>query len=166
MDRIIKKVESAFIKTNLPELSPGDNVKVILKVVEEGKTRLQVYQGVIISIQGEGMGKTIKVRKISYGVGVERVFPLHSPNIDSIEIIKRGAPRRAKLFYLRERVGKRALKVKTKTRSLVDAMGDTTVDAVTENPAPVSQAPEAPESVKVDTETKVENPPTEEAKPN
>ncbi len=113
MERIIKKIEEPYLKTRLPVIEPGDTVKVVTKVVEGDKSRLQAFEGVVISVQGEGLGKTVKVRKISYGVGVERTFPVHSPNIDSFEIIKKGSPRRAKLYYLRDRVGKRALKVRT-----------------------------------------------------
>lgn len=113
MERIIKKIEEPYLKTRLPVIEPGDTVKVVTKVIEGDKSRLQAFEGVVISVQGEGLGKTVKVRKISYGVGVERTFPVHSPNVDSFEIIKKGSPRRAKLYYLRDRVGKRALKVKT-----------------------------------------------------
>lgn len=113
MERIIKKIEEPYLKTRLPIIEPGDTVKVVTKVIEGDKSRLQAFEGVVISVQGEGLGKTVKVRKISYGIGVERTFPVHSPNVDSFEIIKKGSPRRAKLYYLRDRVGKRALKVKT-----------------------------------------------------
>ena len=97
------------IKEDIPSFKAGDTVSVGVKVIEGEKSRVQIFKGVVIAISsGEGASKTFKVRKISNGVGVERIFPLHSPNLDTIEIIKRGKVRRAKLYYLRERKGKAA----------------------------------------------------------
>jgi large subunit ribosomal protein L19 len=93
---------------NIPDISPGDTVKVSLKIVEGGKERIQTYQGVVIKLQGGGAGASFTVRRIAYGVGVERTFPLHSPRIEKVEIIRHGKVRRAKLFYLRGRSGKAA----------------------------------------------------------
>ena len=100
------------VKEDIPSFKAGDTVSVGVKVIEGEKSRVQIFKGVVIAISsGEGASKTFTVRKISNGVGVERIFPLHSPNLDSIEIIKRGKVRRAKLYYLRERKG-RAAKIK------------------------------------------------------
>jgi large subunit ribosomal protein L19 len=102
------KVESAFLKTELPDFRPGDTVKVHVRVIEGKKERIQVFQGVAISRRGGGTRASFTVRKISGGIGVERVFPLHSPVIDRIEVVRRGKVRRAKLYYLRELRGKAA----------------------------------------------------------
>jgi large subunit ribosomal protein L19 len=113
MDHLIRGVESSRLKTDLPDFRPGDTVKVNFQVKEGDKVRIQVFQGVVIARRGSGTGETFVVRKISGGVGVERVFPLHSPKIDSLEVIRAGKVRRAKLFYLREKTGK-ASRIKEK----------------------------------------------------
>lgn len=110
---IIKSIENEQLKTDLPELCIGDNVKVHVKVVEGTRERLQVFEGTIIRKKGGGLNETFTVRRVAYGVGVERTFPVHSPRIDHIEISRKGKVRRAKLYYLRDRVGK-ATKVKEK----------------------------------------------------
>ncbi len=110
MDKI-KLVEAAFVKSDLPEFKVGDVLNVHVRVVEGEKERIQQYQGIVIGRRGEGMGATFTVRKVSDGVGVERILPLHSPKIDHIEIVRKGQVRRAKLYYLRDRIGK-ASKVK------------------------------------------------------
>jgi len=101
-------VDKAYLRSDLPEFRPGDTVKVHVRVVEAGRERTQVFQGVVIRRQGGGLQETFTVRKISFGVGVERTFPLHSPSIARLEIVSRGHVRRAKLYYLRERRGKKA----------------------------------------------------------
>ncbi|MEM7341258.1 MAG: 50S ribosomal protein L19 [Actinomycetota bacterium] len=106
-------VEQDQLKADIPEFAPGDTVKVHVKVVEGNRERVQVFEGVVIARRGSGIGETFTVRKLSFGVGVERCFPLHSPIIDKIERVTRGDVRRAKLYYLRDRVGK-AAKVKEK----------------------------------------------------
>ena len=106
-------VEKAQLRDDVPDFAPGDTVKVHVKVVEGNRERVQVFQGVVIGRKGEGARETFTVRKLSFGVGVERIFPLHSPIIDKIELTTRGDVRRAKLYYLRDRVGKSA-KVKEK----------------------------------------------------
>ena len=93
---------------NYPDFRPGDNVVVSYKIIEGAKERIQDYRGDVIQISGEGLNKTFTVRKISNGVGVERIFPLSSPNIAEVKVLKHGKVRRAKLYYLRERVGKKA----------------------------------------------------------
>lgn len=97
----------------VPDFAPGDSLKVHVKVSEGGRERVQVFQGVVLKRQGSGARETFTVRKVSFGVGVERTFPVHSPVIDKIEVVSRGDVRRAKLYYLRDRVGK-AAKIKEK----------------------------------------------------
>ena len=101
-------VDAPYLRTDLPEFRPGDTVKVHVRVVEAGRERIQVFQGVVIRRQGGGLQETFTVRKISFGVGVERTFPLHSPSIGKLEVVSRGHVRRARLYYLRERRGKKA----------------------------------------------------------
>ena len=108
---IISAIEAKQIKENAENLSVGDTVKVFLKIVEGTTERVQVFEGIVIAKNNSGVRKTFTVRKISYGVGVERIFPMHSPRIEKIEVVRRGRVRRAKLYYLRSRVGK-AAKVK------------------------------------------------------
>ncbi|QDX25557.1 50S ribosomal protein L19 [Sphingomonas suaedae] len=103
-----ENVEKFLADKKIPEFRPGDTVKVGVKVVEGERTRVQNYEGVCIARANKGMGSNFTVRKISFGEGVERVFPLYSPNIDSIEVVRRGVVRRAKLYYLRGRTGKSA----------------------------------------------------------
>ncbi|HCX65016.1 MAG TPA: 50S ribosomal protein L19 [Eubacteriaceae bacterium] len=104
----IKEIENELLKKDLPEFGPGDSVRVHVKVVEGKRERIQVFEGVVLKRQNGGIRETFTVRKISSGVGVERTFPIHSPRIDKIEVIRKGKVRRAKLFYLRDRIGKAA----------------------------------------------------------
>jgi large subunit ribosomal protein L19 len=106
-------VDSQSLRTDIPHFGPGDEVKVHVKVVEGNKERVQVFQGNIIRRQGGGVHETYTVRKLSYGVGVERTFPMHAPTVVKVEVLKRGDVRRAKLYYVRDRIGKRA-KIKEK----------------------------------------------------
>jgi large subunit ribosomal protein L19 len=101
-------IDQSSLRHDVPDFAPGDTLKVHVKVVEGNKERVQVFQGVVIRRQGGGLQETFTVRKLSNSVGVERTFPLHSPIIDHIEVFTRGDVRRAKLYYLRDRVGKRA----------------------------------------------------------
>lgn len=110
---IIKNITEEQIRTDLPQLNIGDTVKVYFKVIEGTRERVQMFEGTIISKKGAGVSETFTVRRISYGVGVERVFPVNSPKIDKIEVSRTGKVRRAKLYYLRDRVGK-ATKVREK----------------------------------------------------
>ena len=105
---IIKKIEQEQLKQDVAEFNVGDSVKVHTRVVEGGKERLQIFAGLVIAKRGTGVNAAFTVRKISYGEGVERVFPLLSPNVDRVEVLKRGKVRRAKLYYLRDRRGKSA----------------------------------------------------------
>ena len=108
MSNIISELEKEQIRTDLPEIEVGDTVRVFVKVIEGNRERLQNFEGVIIKIQGGGVRKSFTVRRISYGVGVERTFPYNSPRIGRIELVRHGVVRRAKLYYLRERSGKSA----------------------------------------------------------
>ena len=113
MNPIIKNLEAEYTTRELPEMNPGDTVKVFCRIVEGNKERIQAYEGAIIAEHGSGINKTITVRKVFQGVGVERVFPVHSPSVAKVELVRKGQVRRAKLYYLRDRVGK-AAKVKEK----------------------------------------------------
>ena len=110
--KILKKVEDKYYK-EVPDVNVGDTVELHMKIKEGNKERTQVFKGVVISIKGVGLNKNLVVRKISYGVGVEKIVPLHSPNLEKIKVVTKGNTRRAKLYYMRERVGKKAMKVKT-----------------------------------------------------
>lgn len=105
---VIKSVEMAHIKDHVPQFGPGDRVRVHVKVVEGGRERVQAFEGVVIRRRGGGLSETFTVRRISYGVGVERTFPVHSPRVDKIEVLRRGQVRRARLYYLRSLRGKAA----------------------------------------------------------
>jgi large subunit ribosomal protein L19 len=113
--QITDVVERAQLRDDLPDFRPGDTVKVHVRVVEGSRERIQVFQGFVLRRQGGGLRETFTVRKVSFGVGVERTFPVHSPSIAKVELVTRGDVRRAKLYYLRERTG-RAAKIK-ETRS-------------------------------------------------
>lgn len=115
MKDLIKSIEEEYIKKDLPRFGPGDTLRVHVKVVEGTRERIQVYEGTVIKIRGEGLSKTFTVRRNTYGVGVERTFPLHSPKIAKIEVVRKGKVRRARLFYLRALTGKKA-RVKEKGR--------------------------------------------------
>lgn len=104
----ITAIEAGQKKEEVPEFGPGDTVKVHYRVVEGNRERIQLFQGVVIARQGSGSRETFIVRKISFGVGVERIFPIHSPKIAKIDRVSRGKVRRAKLYYLREKIGKKA----------------------------------------------------------
>ena len=115
---LLNKVESAQLRKEPLKFNVGDSVKVHTRVVEGDKERIQVFAGLVIGRRGHGINETFTVRRISYGEGVERVFPVHSPRIDKVEVDRQGKVRRAKLTYLRERIGKKALAVKARdTRS-------------------------------------------------
>jgi len=101
-------VDNDNLRTDIPDFASGDEVKVHVKVVEGNKERVQIFQGNVIGRQGSGVGETYTVRKLSYGVGVERTFPVHTPSVVKLEVVRRGDVRRAKLYYLRDRVGKSA----------------------------------------------------------
>jgi large subunit ribosomal protein L19 len=115
---ILDSLDAASLRDDVPDFRPGDTLKVHVKVVEGNRSRIQVFQGAVIRRQGDGVRETFTVRKVSFGVGVERTFPLHSPVIDKIEVVTRGDVRRAKLYYLRDLRGK-AAKIKEKRETPV-----------------------------------------------
>lgn len=112
---VIREVTQSQLRTDLPEFRPGDTLRVHVKVIEGQRERIQVFEGVVIKKRGSGISESFTVRKVSYGVGVERTFPLHSPKIDKIEVVRRGKVRRAKLYYLRQLRGK-AARIKEKRK--------------------------------------------------
>jgi large subunit ribosomal protein L19 len=150
-------IEKPFLRTDIPAFRPGDTVKVHVRVVEGSRERVQVFQGVVIRRQGGGIRETFTVRKISFGVGVERTFPVHSPSISKLEIVSRGAVRRAKLYYLRDLRGKKA---RIKERRIDDAKlaamealaaATRAADEVEdEEPEPMQAAATEPETVDAD----------------
>jgi len=105
---VIKTIEDKELKSTLPDFTPGDTVKVAVKVKEGEKERIQIFQGVVMGLKGGGVRQTFTVRKVSDGIGVERIFPLHSPTLGKIEVVQRGRTRRAKLYYLKKKMGKAA----------------------------------------------------------
>lgn len=113
MTNILAELGNAAKRDDVPDFRAGDTVKVHVKVIEGSRSRVQIFQGVVIRVHGSGIGRTFTVRKVSFGVGVERTFPVHSPTLASIEVLTRGDVRRAKLYYLRELRGKKA-KIKEK----------------------------------------------------
>jgi len=134
MNQIIQEIEAPLLKTNLPVLNIGDTVKVFVKIKEGGKERTQGYEGVIIKRCGNGVGATVTVRRVFQGIGIERVFLLHSPRVEKITVQRRGHVRRAKLYYLRERTGK-ATRIKEKIGAKKELVGAA---------APQAKAPNAP----------------------
>jgi len=113
VNQVIQEIEKKYLK-EVPQIHPGDTVKVHFKIKEGEKERIQIFEGTVIGIKNSGLNRTFTVRKISFGVGVERIFPLYSPRIDKIEVIRRGKVRRAKLYYLRKIVGEKAGRIKEK----------------------------------------------------
>ena len=108
MSEIIRSIEAKQLRTDIPAIAVGDTVKVMVKVVEGKTERLQAFEGVVIAKRNGGIRETFTVRRVSYGIGVEKVFPLHAPSIEKVEVVRHGNVRRAKLYYLRDRVGKSA----------------------------------------------------------
>lgn len=105
---ILDSVDAPSLRDDVPDFRPGDTVKVHVNIIEGKNTRVQVFQGYVLGRQGRGIGETFRVRKVSFGVGIERTFPVHSPVIEKIEVVSRGDVRRAKLYYMRDRHGKAA----------------------------------------------------------
>ena len=102
----VKAIEAAQLKKKLPEFTPGDTVRVHMKVSEGGRDRLQVFEGTVIGRRGAGIGESFTVRRVSHGIGVERIFPVHSPRVEKVDVVRHGSVRRAKLHYLRGKIGK------------------------------------------------------------
>ena len=123
MEKIINLVTAAQLRTDIPEFHVGDTISVSVKVIEGDKERIQLFKGIVMGIKGGGISKTFRVRKISNGVGVERIFPINSPIIAKVDIVKEGSIRRAKLYYLRRLTGKAATKIKDKKKlAVLDAV--------------------------------------------
>ncbi len=119
MDKI-NLVTAGQLRTDLPKFNVGDTISVSVKVIEGDKERIQQFKGIVMGIKGSGISKTFRVRKISNGIGVERIFPIHSPKIAKIDILKEGSIRRAKLYYLRQLTGKAATKIKEKKKKVLE----------------------------------------------
>ena len=150
---IIKSIEHEQLKNKIPELKVGDTVKVHQRIKEGNRERVQIFEGIIIKKQGGGVNATFTVRKIAYGVGVEKTFLIHSPMVEKVELVRVGKARRAKLYYLRDRVGK-AAKTKENTGARIEDKEITLKAEVTEEAeVPVESAPE--EAPAVETETPV-----------
>ena len=163
---IIKAIEHEQLKAKIPDLKVGNTVKVHVRIKEGNKERIQIFEGIIIKVQGAGVNKTFTVRKISYGVGVEKTFLIHSPLVEKVELVRVGKARRARLFYLRDRVGKAA-----KTKEMVGARIENREITIKEDLAeePVEEKTEvveepAKETAPVAEETKTETTPAEAKK--
>ena len=167
---ILDAVDAVSLRKDIPQFRAGDELKIHVRVIEGSKSRLQVFQGIVMRRQGDGVRETFTVRKISYGVGVERTFPVHTPVIEKIELVKKGDVRRAKLYYLRELRGK-AAKIREK-RDGVEGYGDGILSTpvvsepiasveVSEVPAPAVISDVVVEAPVVNSEVTVETPETE-----
>lgn len=129
MSKIIQEIEKANMKKNIPDFNVGDTIRVFAKIIEGEKERLQAFEGTVIKKQGGGIRELFTVRKIVQGVGVERSFPIHSPKVDKVKVIKKGKVRRAKLYYLRKRVGSKAIRIEEK-QAKVETSEQKPVEAV------------------------------------
>ena len=181
MSTVIQDIESSQLRKGLPSFAPGDRVRVHFLVIEGNRKRPQVFEGVVIKRQGSGVRETFTVRKQSFGVGVERTFPLHSPKIEKLEVASRGRVRRAKLYYLRGRVGKAARVAERRwgidedmvgTSAAVDASGEalpeieeetTDVEATGAEATETTEATEAEATEATEAEATAEEAPAEEA---
>ena len=139
---ILDVVDAASLRKDIPQFRAGDELKIHVRVIEGNKSRLQVFQGIVIARQGDGVRETFTIRKVSYGVGVERTFPVHTPVIEKIELIKKGEVRRAKLYFLRDLRGK-AAKIREK-RDGVEGYGDGILSTPVAEPAVAEVVAEAP----------------------
>ena len=139
-DALIKVVEKPQYRDDIPDFRPGDTVRVVYKVKEGNRTRLQSFEGTVIKIRRNGLNTTFTVRKISHGVGVERIFPIHSPLIEKMEVTFRGKVRRAKLYYLRERRGKAARIKPDRRRMNIDAKAKAPSETATEEAKPEAES--------------------------
>ena len=146
---IIKSIEHEQLKNKIPELKVGNTVRVHVRIKEGNKERIQVFEGIIIKVQGGGVNKTFTVRKISYGVGVEKTFLVHSPLVEKVELVRVGKARRAKLFYLRDRVGK-AAKTKEKVGARIENREIVIKEDLVEEPV-AEEVAETPASENVET---------------
>jgi large subunit ribosomal protein L19 len=147
MNPIIQELEASLVKPNLPKVDIGDTVKVFVKIKEGGKERTQGYEGVVIKRHGSGISSTITVRRVFQGIGIERVFLIHSPRVEKVTVQRRGHVRRAKLYYLRQRTGK-ATRIKERVGTAKDVAANASAKAAAAAaPAPAAaSAPAAPET--------------------
>ena len=166
---ILDAVDAKSLRKDVPQFRAGDELKIHVRVIEGSKSRIQVFQGIVIRRQGDGVRETFTIRKVSYGVGVERTFPVHTPVIEKIELVKKGDVRRAKLYYLRDLRGK-AAKIREKRdgiegygdgilstpEPIVEAVVEPVVEAVVETPIEVVEAVETVEAVEAVVETPAE----------
>ena len=148
---IIKSIEHEQLKNKIPELKVGNTVRVHVRIKEGNKERIQVFEGIIIKVQGGGVNKSFTVRKISYGVGVEKTFLVHSPLVEKVELVRVGKARRARLFYLRDRIGK-AAKTKEQVGARIENKEITIKEDLVEE-APVESAPEEAPSIETENPT-------------
>lgn len=186
--QLIKKIEEKHTRRDV-DVRPGDTVKVHLKITEGGKERTQVFEGVVIAVKGSGISKTFTVRKVSYGVGVEKILPVNSPLIKKIDVVERGKVRRSKLYYMRSKVGKRSLDVQldkefkaiygvdeeelakekaaeeAKAKEGEEEGGEEKEEAKEEKPEKPEKKEEKPAEKKEDKPAKAEKPAAEEKKP-
>jgi ribosomal protein L19 len=146
---VLDALDAASLRKDLPNFRPGDELKVHVRVIEGSKSRIQIFQGLVIARQGSGVRETFTVRKISYGVGVERIFPVHAPVIEKIEVVRKGEVRRAKLFYLRDLRGKAAKIRERRGADDLEVLYSTSTTNPVEEVAPVAEVVEvaAPEAV-------------------
>jgi len=145
---VLDAVDAASLRKDLPNFRPGDELKVHVRVVEGNKSRIQVFQGLVIARQGSGIRETFTIRKISYGVGVERIFPVHAPVIEKIELVRKGEVRRAKLYYLRDLRGKAAKIRERRGADDLETLYSSVPTAVEETAAPVvEEVPVAQDAV-------------------
>ena len=172
---ILDAVDAKSLRKDVPQFRAGDELKIHVRVIEGSKSRIQVFQGIVIRRQGDGVRETFTIRKVSYGVGVERTFPVHTPVIEKIELVKKGDVRRAKLYYLRDLRGK-AAKIREKRdgiegygdgilstpEPIVEAVVEPVVEAVVETPTEVVEVVEAVEAVEAVVETPAEEVSAEE----
>lgn len=160
---VLDALDAASLRKDLPNFRPGDELKVHVRVIEGSKSRIQIFQGLVIARQGSGVRETFTVRKISYGVGVERIFPVHAPVIEKIEVVRKGEVRRAKLFYLRDLRGKAAKIRERRGADDLEVLYSTSSTNPVAEVAPVAEVVEeaAPESAQVAEEsTPTETEPT------
>ena len=146
---VLDALDAASLRKDLPNFRPGDELKVHVRVIEGSKSRIQIFQGLVIARQGSGVRETFTVRKISYGVGVERIFPVHAPVIEKIEVVRKGEVRRAKLFYLRDLRGKAAKIRERRGADDLEVLYSTSTTNPVEEVVPVAEVVEvvAPEAI-------------------
>ncbi len=165
---VLDAIDAASLRKDIPNFRPGDELKVHVRVIEGNKSRVQVFQGLVIARRGSGIRETFTVRKISYGVGVERVFPVHAPVIEKIELVRKGEVRRSKLYYLRDLRGKAAkIRERRGGEDLETIYSDTATTPVAEKVESIIETPSAvaQEVVETPAETAAETPAETQEKP-